>query len=222
MKATAILLLFAILGAFAALPGTAKEDQPPTPVWELSATTLDAATKVGTVTFESGSVGLDGTNALTLPPDVLGDQTDYTIEFEVNRPPETTSGHRLRLVSNADEENTLAERRMDTVPEGSKDSVHWNAEVSRAMSALIIAEIEKALGVPQSKNEADAGSRLSGDVRVMPRHRLPGAGAGIRGPRGCGGVLCARGHRWSAWVSGRRGRDKLAGRVVWDAARAWG
>ena len=40
---------------------------------------------------------------------------------------------------------SLAAARMDTVPEGSKDSVHWNTDVSREMADAIIKEIEKVL-----------------------------------------------------------------------------
>lgn len=39
----------------------------------------------------------------------------------------------------------LSERKLDTVTAGSKDSVHWNAEVSRLFAGAIIREVEKAL-----------------------------------------------------------------------------
>ena len=35
--------------------------------------------------------------------------------------------------------------KLDTVPAGSQDSVHWNKDVSREMADLIIKEIEKFL-----------------------------------------------------------------------------
>lgn len=39
----------------------------------------------------------------------------------------------------------LGETKLDTVAPGSKDSVHWNADVSRLFAGMIIAEIEKTL-----------------------------------------------------------------------------
>ena len=39
----------------------------------------------------------------------------------------------------------LSENKLDTVAAGSKDSVHWNADISRLFAGAIIKEIEKAL-----------------------------------------------------------------------------
>ncbi len=92
----------AILAAF---PVVANPNQTPAPIWELSEETLQSATRVGSVTLVDGTIGLDGTNALILPAELLGDQSGYTIEFEVKRPEGTTHGHNLRLVSNGGETN---------------------------------------------------------------------------------------------------------------------
>lgn len=70
------------------------------------------------------------------------------LEFEVKRAPSPKGSP--GLVSSSDGSHTvdlyaLAERQLDTVPTGSKDSVHWNAAVSRLFAEAIVAEVERAL-----------------------------------------------------------------------------
>lgn len=84
---------------------TLAEDASPKPVWELSEESMKSTTLTGTVALENGVVKLDGTNSISIPASVLGPQDNYTIEFEVKRPAETSSGHNLHLVSNTDTEN---------------------------------------------------------------------------------------------------------------------
>ena len=59
--------------------------QVPKPVWELGRDPIDPAATVGDVRIVDGVVKLDCGNAFALPPDVLGDQKDYTIEIEFRR-----------------------------------------------------------------------------------------------------------------------------------------
>ncbi len=49
---------------------------------------------------------------------------------------------------------SLCEKRFDTVPDGSKDAVHWSQDVSREMANLIIKEIEQRL--PQKHHPASS------------------------------------------------------------------
>jgi hypothetical protein len=46
---------------------------------------------------------------------------------------------------------SLCEKKLDTIPAGSKDALHWNSDVSREMADLIIKEIEKFL--PEKHNQ---------------------------------------------------------------------
>ena len=53
------------------------------PVWELGGKSLDPKLVKGKVEMKDGIIKVDGENSLVLPNSVLGDQNDYTIEFEV-------------------------------------------------------------------------------------------------------------------------------------------
>jgi len=57
------------------------------PVWQMTKETMDTITKAGEVELRDGSVFLDGTNSFSLPAQILGAQSDYTIEFELKRSP---------------------------------------------------------------------------------------------------------------------------------------
>jgi hypothetical protein len=57
------------------------------PTWELGKDAIDAATTRGRVEWADGVVKLDGTNSFSIPAKVLGEQNDYTIEFEFRRSP---------------------------------------------------------------------------------------------------------------------------------------
>jgi hypothetical protein len=79
---------------------SASEGQP---VWELGKNPIDSKLTTGTVTLKAGVIDVDGQNTLSIPSSVLGDQSDYTIEFEVKRPAKMTSGHGILLFSNQDD-----------------------------------------------------------------------------------------------------------------------
>ncbi len=75
----------------------------PQPVWELGKNPIGPELTTGTVALKNGLIEVDGENTLRLPASLLGEQTDYTIEFEVKRPAKMTSGHGIVLCSNQDE-----------------------------------------------------------------------------------------------------------------------
>ncbi|MEI6422721.1 MAG: polysaccharide deacetylase family protein [Lentisphaerota bacterium] len=64
---------------------------------------------------------------------------------------------------------SICEKRLDTIPAGSKDSVHWGQDVSREMAGLIIKEIEKL--IPEKHKENIGGvakeSPTPGKLKVM-------------------------------------------------------
>lgn len=100
-----ILRAFAFMGILTALSSTCMaQNEPPKPIWELAAGSIDPQLTKGTVELVDGVVKFDGTNALSLPASLIGDKKDYTIEFEVKRPPETVPDRRIHLVSNFDGE----------------------------------------------------------------------------------------------------------------------
>lgn len=73
------------------------------PTWELGKNPIDPKLTKGQVDLVDGVVKLDGTNTFSLPKSVLGDQNDYTIEFEVKRPVGIKKTDKIMLVSNTDE-----------------------------------------------------------------------------------------------------------------------
>jgi hypothetical protein len=79
--------------------------QTPTPVWELGKNSIDPKFATGKVEVIDGMVMLDGANTFSLPSTLLGNQIDYTIEFEVKRPADAKQGCGFVLVSNADDKN---------------------------------------------------------------------------------------------------------------------
>ncbi len=66
-------------------------------------TVLAAAQEATPTRVVEDTVRMDGENPLSLPASVLGDQKDYTIEFEVKRPSEVPADDKITLVSNTDE-----------------------------------------------------------------------------------------------------------------------
>ena len=74
------------------------------PIWELNQDSFNKAVIQGQMAYKEGGIMIDGTNSMSLPKGILGDQKDFTIEFEVTRPENTTRGHKLSLVSNTDDE----------------------------------------------------------------------------------------------------------------------
>ena len=64
---------------------------------------------------------------------------------------------------------SLCEKKLDTVPAGSKDSVHWGQDVSREMAGLIIKEIEKLIPEKHKENIDGAAkeSPMAGKLKVM-------------------------------------------------------
>ena len=74
------------------------------PVWELGKTPIDPKLIKGKVEITEAIIRLDGTNSFSLPASLLGDQSEFTIEFEVKRSEgETRSEDGLFLISNLDE-----------------------------------------------------------------------------------------------------------------------
>lgn len=74
------------------------------PIWELGKDSIDPKFTKGNVEITEGIVRLDGTNSFSLPAPVLGDQSEFTIEFEIKRAEgETRSEDGLFLISNLDE-----------------------------------------------------------------------------------------------------------------------
>ncbi|MGV8093950.1 MAG: SGNH/GDSL hydrolase family protein [Mangrovibacterium sp.] len=74
------------------------------PVWELGKDPVDPNFVNGKIEITGGIIRFDGTNSFSLPVQILGDQSEFTIEFEVKRAAgETRSGENLFLVSNLDE-----------------------------------------------------------------------------------------------------------------------
>lgn len=74
--------------------------QTPAPAWELGKNPIAPATTVGKVELTNGVVKLDGANSFAVPAVALGSQENYTIEFEVKRPPGAKGG--ITFMSNAD------------------------------------------------------------------------------------------------------------------------
>jgi len=78
------------------------------PTWELGRDPIDPVSIQGKVELADGVVKLDCSNSFALPSKVLGEQKDYTIEFEFRRSPNFKTLARmegtLRLVSNRDED----------------------------------------------------------------------------------------------------------------------
>ncbi|MFG0290096.1 MAG: SGNH/GDSL hydrolase family protein, partial [Rhodopirellula sp. JB044] len=75
------------------------------PVWQLNRNAADV-TKGETenqsqTPDENREVSIDAERVLTLPSQILGSQTDFTIEFEIKRPKHTVPGHAVVLASNS-------------------------------------------------------------------------------------------------------------------------
>ena len=74
------------------------------PVWEPGKEPIDPKFVKGKVEITEGIIRLNGTNSFSLPVKLLGDQSEFTIEFEVKRAEgETRSEDNLFLISNLDE-----------------------------------------------------------------------------------------------------------------------
>ncbi|SMP68926.1 hypothetical protein SAMN06265222_111133 [Neorhodopirellula lusitana] len=110
MKKLRYLVSLSVLFACAVTSATLHADSPQ-PVWELGQDTTDSAQSPseikikGDIDLQSKLISIDGDNTFTLPAKVLGSQTEYTIEFEVQRPIEMQSGHAIVLISNSDPES---------------------------------------------------------------------------------------------------------------------
>ena len=78
------------------------------PKWELGRDPIDPASIQGKIEIVDGVVKLDCSNSFAVPASVLGEQKDYTIEFELRRAPNFKTLPRmegaLRIVSNRDAE----------------------------------------------------------------------------------------------------------------------
>ena len=80
------------------------ESQEVKPTWELGKNPIDAGSTQGKIELVDGVVKLDGQNSFAIPAATLGEQNDYTIEFELRRSPNFKPLPRmegaLRIVSN--------------------------------------------------------------------------------------------------------------------------
>ena len=79
------------------------QSQDAKPTWELGRNLIDPASIQGKVELVDGVVALDGQNSFAIPAKVLGEQKDYTIEFEVKRAPDAKGA--LSVFSNANAQN---------------------------------------------------------------------------------------------------------------------
>lgn len=74
------------------------------PVWELGKDPIDLKFAKGKVEITEGIIRLDGTNSFSLPAEILGDQSEFMIEFELKRPDgEPRPEENLFLITNLDE-----------------------------------------------------------------------------------------------------------------------
>jgi hypothetical protein len=74
------------------------------PVWELGKNPVDTKFTKGNIEITNGFIRLDGTNSFSLPLSLLGDQSEFTIEFEIKRADgEIRPEDKLFLISNLDE-----------------------------------------------------------------------------------------------------------------------
>ena len=71
--------------AATALAAFASQAQTPAPTWELTQKSFEQVEKSGSVEFKDGVVKLDCVNSFSIPASVLGEQSDYTVEFELKR-----------------------------------------------------------------------------------------------------------------------------------------
>jgi len=82
------------------------ESQEVKPTWELGKNPIDTASIQGKIELVDGVVKLDGPNSFAIPAATLGEQNDYTIEFELRRSsnfkPLPRMEGALLLVSNRD------------------------------------------------------------------------------------------------------------------------
>ena len=85
---------------------SAGQAQDAKPTWELGKKPIDSALTKGEIELVDGVVKLNGVNLFAIPATALGDQGDYTIEFEFKRSSNFKTLPRmdgaLRLVSNRD------------------------------------------------------------------------------------------------------------------------
>ncbi|EMI42339.1 SGNH/GDSL hydrolase family protein [Rhodopirellula sp. SWK7] len=75
------------------------------PIWVLGRERLDTSMIEGDVSPVEEQVRVDGENTFAVASNVLGEQTNYTVEFDVKRPVETHTGHAVVLLSNSDPES---------------------------------------------------------------------------------------------------------------------
>lgn len=92
------LLIFLMFSVSAVVFGQAVK-----PSWELGKDPIDPEMIGGHIELIDGVVQVDGTNTFALPKSVLGDQDDYTIEFDVKCPDGMKNGHSIPLFSNSDQ-----------------------------------------------------------------------------------------------------------------------
>ncbi len=77
------------------------------PVWQLGRNPLTPSMKRGEMELADGIIKFDGTNSLVFPLTILGEQRDFTIEFEVKKADDISSQDQICLVSNAEEESKV-------------------------------------------------------------------------------------------------------------------
>lgn len=75
------------------------------PVWQSGKNTIDPGFIKGKIEVTNGIFKLDGTNSFSLPSSLLGNQSEYTIEFDIKRANGTTRPEdSMFLLSNVDDE----------------------------------------------------------------------------------------------------------------------
>ncbi|MFZ4778122.1 MAG: SGNH/GDSL hydrolase family protein [Terrimicrobiaceae bacterium] len=104
MKTKTMICAFGLLNVLLVPPSSAESSESQ-PTWELGKNPIDAVTTKGQVDLVDGVIKLDGTNSFAVPAGVLGEQSDYTIEFEVKKPADAKGA--ISLMSNTGEKSGL-------------------------------------------------------------------------------------------------------------------
>lgn len=95
---------FPLLMGMMVLGFVCQAGEMPRPDWTLTPESIEVVQ--GKVEIKDGTVRLDGTNQFRIPAAALGEQCDFTVEFELKRDPDAKQPQdRLWLFSNNDKKN---------------------------------------------------------------------------------------------------------------------
>ncbi len=75
------------------------------PIWQLGKDEISLSMKQGKIELDNGIIRFDGSNSLVFPKDILGEQKDFTIEFEVRKSKDIVRADQIYLVSNTDNQS---------------------------------------------------------------------------------------------------------------------